>query len=110
MHGFFRKLILTSCTPGMRFSAVLLSLLCACFVAAGQTGTILTGTVQDPTGAVIPDARIGILSPDGVVVAHGVTNGAGLFRLAVPQSGQYILDVVEPGFREFRRPIAVKAG
>lgn len=72
MHAIFRKTILTSRMPG--------GYVCARLVADGQTGTILTGTVQDPTSAAIPDARIGILSPDGAVVAHGVTNGAGLFR------------------------------
>jgi hypothetical protein len=72
MHAIFRKTILTSRMPG--------GYVCACLVAAGQTGTILAGTVQDPNSAAIPDARIGILSPDGAVVAHGVTNGAGLFR------------------------------
>ena len=72
MHAIFRKTILTSRMPGMY--------VCACLVAAGQTGTIRTGTVQAPTSAARPDARLGILSPDGAVVAHGVTNGAGLFR------------------------------
>ncbi len=91
-------------------SAGILQLVLACSVLCGQTGTILTGTVQDPTSAVIADARIRILGPHGVVVADGVTNGAGLFRLAVPESGQYVLDVIEPGFREFRRAITVRAG
>ena len=99
MQSSIRKVLLSSCLLGLGYSSL-----------PGQTATVLTGTVQDPTGAVIPDAEISLESSDGVTIAHGVTNGTGIFRLAVANSAQYVLDVVEPGFRELRQSITVKAG
>ena len=94
----------------MIFRAVLLSFSLVCSIANSQTDTVLTGTVQDPTGAVIPDAQVSLESTNGMKIARGLTNGTGVFRLAVANSGRYVLDVAEPGFRELRQSVTVKAG
>jgi hypothetical protein len=90
-------------------NAAALSLFFISLVASGQTALVATGTVQDSTGAVIPGAQISLQSSRGSIAAHGVTDGIGLFRLAVPSPGQYILDVAEPGFREAKQSVAIRA-
>src|ERR1017187_9146688 len=104
MQSLDRKVRFFFCLLG------LLELSFTCSSLGGQTALMLTGTVQDSTGAVIPAAQISLESSDGVTIAHGVTNSTGIFRLAVANSAQYVLDVVEPGFRELRQSITVKAG
>jgi hypothetical protein len=67
----------------------------------------LTGRVQDPSGAIIPGARIEIDRSDNSVAASTRTDSAGQFRLAQPASGSYRLTVSLPGFEPLTRPIRI---
>jgi len=69
----------------------------------GQTAArplSISGGVQDPSGAAIVGAQVGLDRPDGSSVAHTSTNGSGGFQFRNLTSGSYVIDVKQTGFRE----------
>jgi hypothetical protein len=84
LNGFFAVLVVIS---GM---------------ASGQTisGTI-TGTVQDSSGAVVPNASITITnSGQNVIVFTGKTNSAGQYTAPFLPVGNYAVSAEAPGFKK----------
>jgi hypothetical protein len=87
---------------------------CACLVlfavvtAAGQeVNASLTGTVVDPTGAVIPNARV-VLS--GLIDSETRTNKQGEFAIRGLRPGSYTLKLKSPGFRTRSRRVSLQEG
>ncbi len=76
-----------------------------------STGSI-SGTVTDPTAAVIPDAQLTLTSLDtSVVVGTFATGTSGLYHFEHLQKGSYEVRVVAKGFRDFvQRGITVDLG
>src|SRR3954453_23961429 len=58
----------------------------------------LRGTVNDPQGAAIQNARVGITNADTGVEQPTVTNGAGFYLVPELVPGKYRVHVVAPGF------------
>ncbi|HET6218469.1 MAG TPA: TonB-dependent receptor [Acidobacteriaceae bacterium] len=58
----------------------------------------ITGTVQDPTGAVIPNAQVTLLNTDQGITLSGTTNGGGVYTFSPVRIGHYSLSVASPGF------------
>src|SRR5579863_5096580 len=71
--------------------------------AQGDRGTI-TGTVTDPTGAVVPNANIQVTNTDTSVVYQIATTSTGNYTLANVPAGTYELRVDSMGFKRFARP------
>ncbi len=70
-------------------------------VAATQTVAptmSVSGTVQDPSGAIIGGARVQLKRADGAVFATMPTDAAGHFQLPQPPAGDYRLSLTLPGF------------
>jgi hypothetical protein len=78
-------------------TSLLFSLLAVPLFAAGPTGTI-TGTVTDPSGGVVPQAKITVLSMDTNATRDAVTNGDGDYTVALLPVGRYRVSVEKPGF------------
>jgi hypothetical protein len=81
--------------------------------ALSQVSSAITGTVQDPSGAVIVGATVEVFAVDGVTaaktpLAQTVTDSSGAFRFGRISPGNYKLEVREEGFRE--TSISVTAG
>ena len=79
---------------------VLLACLCFTNIASAQStsaGTI-TGTVTDPTGAVIPDAIITVIDPATKTQRTTTSNKEGQFVLTNVQPGNYDLTSAKGGF------------
>ena len=100
----------------MRFGKWLIAALALCLiattsVAAQQTGTI-TGRVTDTeTGAALSAASIEVVSPSGRVVATGLTDQQGNFRIANVPVGTYSLVFMSVGHQTTRVPdVRVAAG
>jgi hypothetical protein len=77
-----------------------------CAVAAfaqGDRGTI-TGTVTDPTGAVVPNASIQLTNTDTAATYQVATTNTGNYTLANLPVGTYALTVDASGFKKFDRP------
>jgi hypothetical protein len=64
-----------------------------------------TGTVTDATGAIIPNAQVRLLAPDGTTAATVLTDGTGGFRLQPPHPGDYVLSVSLAGFETATQPV-----
>ena len=68
----------------------------------------VSGTVFDPSGAVIAGAKVTLRADAGQVVADAGTDDAGVFRLERVPAGSYTVTVSAAGFREVT--IRVKTG
>jgi hypothetical protein len=95
------------------FLAVLLAAVCchggAQLVSPGSKGT-LAGTVADPTGAVIPQARITV-TRDGGSPVLATSDGAGQFSVSGLPAGSYDIEAEAPGFQPAQKTaVRVAAG
>jgi Carboxypeptidase regulatory-like domain len=69
------------------------------FAQAGATGTIL-GSVTDPTGAVVPNAKVTVTNVATGVNFDTVSNSAGEYNAPALNPGSYRVSVEEPGFQK----------
>src|SRR5207245_10256997 len=77
-------------------AALCLSATCT-VVGQGNLGAI-TGTVQDSSGAVVPDLPLTITNVETGVKWTATTSSAGYYRVAVPP-GTYQLETQKQGFK-----------
>ena len=79
--------------------ALVLALLVATpLLASGPTGSI-TGTVTDPSGAVVPKARVTVQNEDTNAAREAETNEDGDFTVALLPAGRYRVSAESAGFR-----------
>lgn len=83
--------------------AILLGLTFATSVHAQIRSATITGTVTDPTKAVVPGATVVVTSQDTNASTELVTTDAGLFTAPYLPAGTYTITVTLPGFATFRR-------
>lgn len=76
-----------------------LLLACACLVQA-QVSASLSGTITDPSGAVVSNATVIAENADTGAVRTGVTNATGQYRLPALPVGRYEMRVRKAGFAE----------
>ena len=83
-------------------ASVLAAVLTFALAAHAQTsrGTV-TGTVLDPSGAVIGGAHVSVTGVDTGVKLSTESNEAGVYRFDAVDLGVYELQVVHPGFRTY---------
>jgi hypothetical protein len=86
-------------------STLLSAYLFVCFAsinahAQSIFGTI-TGTVSDPTGAVVPNAKVTLTNKTSGDVRRSVTNSDGYFSYSSVPAGQYDMLVAVTGFRPY---------
>src|SRR5215831_11823739 len=73
-----------------RFGSVIPVLVFAAAVGIAQVvGAILTGTVADPSGAAVPNARISIRNLATGVITEATTNSAGIYSAPNLLPGDY---------------------
>ncbi len=65
-------------------------------IFAQSTGQI-RGVVTDPSGAVVPQAKVELLQNNQVKIA-ATTDADGEYRIAVPNTGRYRLHILAPAF------------
>jgi hypothetical protein len=68
-----------------------------CVFAQVDEGSI-TGTVQDPTGAVIPNAKVTSVNTDQGITLTTTTNGSGVYTFSPVRIGHYSVSASAPGF------------
>lgn len=79
--------------------------------AQSITSGDVTGTVTDPSGAVLPNAAVTLKNDNTGTTQNAPTNGAGQYRFSLLQPGTYTVNVTAPGFQPAeRKGIAVIAG
>ncbi|HXX24985.1 MAG TPA: M56 family metallopeptidase [Terriglobia bacterium] len=79
-------------------AVVLLLPLAAIRVAAKNASGNILGTVRDPSGAVIPDARITLVNTGINSKIEGRTDAEGTFKFEAIPPGSYRLEIASPGF------------
>jgi hypothetical protein len=86
----------------------------ACFVLASpgfpqQNTGALKGTVTDPLGSLVIDARVSLKNARGVTTS-ATTNTAGVYEFKRLEPGTYELTVLSPGFGVFQeKSVQIKA-
>lgn len=74
----------------------------AAFTALAQVPMAgLSGTVEDPSGAVIPNARVSAKNLDGSNEETTTADAAGVYQFASIPAGQYTLEFTAPGFARY---------
>jgi Carboxypeptidase regulatory-like domain len=73
------------------------------------TGNI-TGTVLDPSHAVVPSAPVGLKGLDTGSTASTTTNSSGGYSFSLLKPGRYQITVKEPGFAEVTQTAQVQVG
>jgi hypothetical protein len=78
--------------------------LCLTSLGVGQTTlSSITGTVTDPSGAVVPGANVTVTN-EGTQIARQVTTGtSGVFNVPNLNVGTYRVTVTAPGFARYER-------
>jgi hypothetical protein len=70
---------------------------------AQVVGAIISGTITDPSGAVIPNAQITLRNLSTGVVTQVATNGTGLYNAANLLPGDYQVNAMATGFAPQQR-------
>jgi len=77
-------------------------------LSAQLTRGFISGTVQDITGAVIPEARVVITNRATNIQAETLTNNLGVYRFVGVEPGTYSVEFIKPGFATAKvEPIVV---
>ena len=77
-----------------------------------QTSTTgeLGGTVTDPSNAVVPNALVTLKNLATGAITNTRTNGAGLYKFAYLQPGNYSVSVSTAGFQAIEKKIVIVLG
>src|SRR5450759_5017054 len=87
---------------GKRGFYSLVFFVCACATAYGQgTTSRVLGTVQDSSGAVVPDASVKLINEGTRQTFEARSSASGAYAFEAVQSGSYQIDVEAKGFRKF---------
>src|SRR5271163_2642466 len=79
-------------------------------IFAQSNSGIMTGSVTDPTGAVVPGATVTINNPVSQYTRSAVTDAAGNYQFANVPFNPYHLTVTATGFASFVEDVDVRSG
>jgi hypothetical protein len=69
-------------------------------LSAQTTFATITGTIHDPSGAVVPDAKITATNSETLVVTTTTSNKEGVYTIPQLREGPYVVTVQATGFSE----------
>jgi hypothetical protein len=75
--------------------------------ASPQSSSVLSGTIQDPSGAVISNATVSLQSSPEASPIETQTDASGAFDFEKIPPGTYTLTVTAPGFKAATLPVPV---
>jgi Carboxypeptidase regulatory-like domain len=78
--------------------------------ARAQAAGDISGTVADPSGAVIPNTKVTLKNTDTNATRSVISDGAGLYSFTNVQSGHYEVSVAPPGFTAYKAAVLVEVG
>jgi TonB family protein len=84
------------------------TLLSGLLAAAGVSAATIGGSLFDPSGAAIPNAKVSIYDPDTSAAQETTTAADGKFTFGNLPAGQYILRIEKPGFASLFREFNVQ--
>jgi hemoglobin/transferrin/lactoferrin receptor protein len=80
---------------------------CALNVGSAYALSTVTGVVKDPSGAVVENATVVVMTAEQTVVATATTDRQGKFTFQVPSQGSYLVVVRAANLVEQRLPLSV---
>lgn len=80
-----------------------------CARGYAQQAAVLSGTVTDVSGAVIPGANVVVKAAAGAGETRAISDGEGSFRFATMAAGEYTLRVCAQGFAPSEQAVTVSA-
>jgi hypothetical protein len=84
-----------------RLATLALSLLLPALPVFGQAGLgSINGTLLDPAGARLPNARLKLVETSTQIASTTISNAEGLFNFPSVVVGRYTLTIAAPGFKE----------
>ncbi|MBI3666653.1 MAG: carboxypeptidase regulatory-like domain-containing protein, partial [Acidobacteria bacterium] len=93
------------------FLLLFAALLVGCLVPAGMRAQMTSGTVvvtvQDPSGAVVPNAKIALKSKDTGTTLRATTEAIGTARFPNVMVGAWTVEVEASGFKKFVGTLSV---
>jgi carboxypeptidase family protein len=69
--------------------------------AYGQSAATIAGTVSDPTGAIVQNARVTLTNESNGFVRSATSNDAGIYSAPDLEVGVYRIEVQAPGFKDY---------
>ncbi|MBZ5593114.1 MAG: TonB-dependent receptor [Acidobacteriia bacterium] len=95
----------SSHTNFVRLPAMMLAVVFCLLVqlAWGAVTGRISGTVKDPTGAVVPNAQLSVLEPSTGIKTDTKTDSAGFYSFPSLPVGHYEMEVKASGFRDFKQ-------
>lgn len=81
-----------------------ISILCASCVCAQVNRATITGTVTDPSGAVVVGVEVSAKNTDTNVVSTSFSNGDGIYAIPNLPPGNYAVSFQKSGFKTIERP------
>jgi hypothetical protein len=88
----------------------MLSMFSATFLHAQLSSTSITGTVTDPSGAVVPGALISLVNKDTGVQVEGRSNESGIYLVPSLSPGSYTFSIEAPSFRRYVQDLTLVSG
>ncbi len=90
----------------LAFYVVVASMMISGILATSATAQVVTGsisgTVQDPSGAVVPGAAVVLTNVNTGAVERATTSQTGAFRFVLVQVGRYNLEISKAGFKSLK--------
>ena len=90
--------------------SVCLLLLTSLLMAQTLTTGDITGTVTDPSGAVIPRATVSLKNNGTGAGQEALTNGQGSYRFSLLSPGSYLLTAKATDFSQTKKNVQVRVG
>lgn len=95
----------------IRVIALVLAVLGLSVMMFGQAETgRISGTVSDPTGAIVTKAKVTATNVDTNQIREAETSGAGDYSITNLSAGRYVVRITAAGFSEFKKPVEVTVG
>src|SRR5580658_9790659 len=92
-----------------RSSLMRRTVLSGLLASAGLSAATIGGSLYDPNGAAVPNAKASIYNPDTALKLESTTSADGKFTFESLPAGQYILSLEKPGFPKLYREFSVEA-
>ena len=83
--------------------AITITTLLSSHALRGQSTAQITGTVSDPSGAVVTTATVAVVRESTGIQSTAKTNHDGSYSVPLLQPGVYRVEVQAPGFRRVQR-------
>jgi hypothetical protein len=90
--------------------AVVSLLLPSVLLAQSTTTGAISGTVTDPTGAVLPDVTVNLKSTEKGFTSSTKTNGQGFYQFPLVEPGTYALSISAASFKPLTATTTVSVG